>query len=1279
MDGVISQIDRMTYKPAVKMTQIVGWKDKIIQWIREQKVDGKKMMGTTRKELNTTLRLKLEPNEPASKKLNGPCSKMLNICKKMPVHKVLEAAKSYPPCSMSEDTERVLEECTVEQIVTLFAYRAVNVEAQEDDDVSQLVVDGVFAQIERQTSMATVQMTQIDGWKEKIVQWIRRKKIDGKKIKTTTNKELNMTLRIQLVPDERASKRLNGPCTKMFNICRNMPVHLVLRAARLPPPPLPLSGNTVLNPLNSSLSQVNGHFLDNDLFRNMIREDHCGQIAECHAVRRIVQCLDYYSILMTKLAAALVPEKMIYDIFADVCDQHYGRDNMISDYTHFMQCHSDVDSAQHIAGQLQFPCDGVTGCGHSARHFENKSINIYVDTLDTVHCYLLHLEELGLRKSNSTQSPQSEMTATEQQQSGQTLTNTVMTRLTRNIVARRRFRRHLGSETSSDFDVSKNGGKDTDKDKMIQSVFKKLSAAERSICRNVHDFMEEHSADTDCLEEDLILFHKHGESNLSRAVEHHKEIIGSMTAFFRKRRFLSIRKTFQAGFTLFYWKWYRTATNEAVMQNYLLSNMDMGGQCVQNLFVEARFGSIKEEALNSGHVLVGEWNNVVTLKARYRLQTSHCRKLQSKPFGGDGGDDPLHFGIANGSLLSTEHLEALILYTDFTEYSTAFSESTRKVDWDEDLDSVKQRNSQYCHTSRLLREAVTYFGSDGRGKMNGRENGPFWLGLNVVLTLNEFSIGFNVPTSTSKTMEIAITFAGKGGMVMQVNNWRGDSASQPFLDTRWFSAHPEEDERLWSGNIFKLSVEKVDRIQPNGSFDASMMYLFDAALSGSKIKGTFLSLNQYDMLQHCLRMMREGADEAKMSHSLGDFTAKNVLSFFQKKSKLLLWPRQLKGVNEQFQKLIFHGIKETAVIPKDATNIMTSDLLNAFPNLEEVELRADGFPLNLEVLLSILGQFQFPESFQELKIRDWRQDWLRDAFDSNKILKHTFILCGWFIERKTEYFVDWLSIRPIHGQSGQRNDVEKHENELGDEMPSFKRIAKPYPGTHFKDQYPNKEDPRGEPTFIEFKWNKEFTEIYQCDTIHMLYLLQCACELHRQRVNKRNRYFMSISRPDRYLFHVDTPQIITNLIEWHNMDNEKNVFTGEMLQTQNELLIINGLISDIGGIKKGPATRIFANLTKNVIIEYDKWTSANSKLRLETWGLTKMYEEETVLEECTVEQIVTLFEYRAINVDEIKVDVESEKSPEWRRLFSRAIAPVSYSVQSTCISCHHDTISPFTK
>ena len=95
VDGVFHQIESVNAKATVKMTEIDGWKDKIVEWIKEEQITGKKIKETANKELTKTMRAKLEPNdEKLAKKLNGPCGKMLNLCKKMPVHKVLDAAKA---------------------------------------------------------------------------------------------------------------------------------------------------------------------------------------------------------------------------------------------------------------------------------------------------------------------------------------------------------------------------------------------------------------------------------------------------------------------------------------------------------------------------------------------------------------------------------------------------------------------------------------------------------------------------------------------------------------------------------------------------------------------------------------------------------------------------------------------------------------------------------------------------------------------------------------------------------------------------------------------------------------------------------------------------------------------------------------------------------------------------------------------------------------------------------------------------------------------------------
>lgn len=126
-------------------------------------------------------------------------------------------------------------------------------------------------------------------------------------------------------------------------------------------------------------------------------------------------------------------------------------------------------------------------------------------------------------------------------------------------------------------------------------------------------------------------------------------------------------------------------------------------------------------------------------------------------------------------------------------------------------------------------------------------------------------------------------------------------------------------------------------------------------------------------------------------------------------------------------------------------------------------------------------------------------------------------------------------------------DDNKEEEKADDKAPLFERIPKDDPGEHWRDQYPDKKDPRGEPDAIPFKWDKNVKEKKQCDTKHMLYLIQIACDLHRRRVIERNKYFTSISRSDRYIDHVDTPLIITNFLKWHNEDKEKNVILGSFL------------------------------------------------------------------------------------------------------------------------------------
>lgn len=197
---------------------------------------------------------------------------------------------------------------------------------------------------------------------------------------------------------------------------------------------------------------------------------------------------------------------------------------------------------------------------------------------------------------------------------------------------------------------------------------------------------------------------------------------------------------------------------------------------------------------------------------------------------------------------------------------------------------------------------------------------------------------------------------------------------------------------------------------------------------------------------------------------------------------------------------------------------------------------------------------------------------------------------------------------------------------------------------------PAKEDPgdglpKYEPKEIEFKWNKEMKDKKSCDTLHMLYLLQLALNLVRLRTIERNKYFKSIGRSDRYINQLDNPVIIENFLNWHNKDKENHKFDGELLDKSEKLTMINNIISDIGGVKKGPATKIYTKLKKDVVIETTTWLELpQPKLKLQSKTYTKLYAGEKVLDECTVEDIVTLLTY--VNPDKEAWAPEEEEKKQ---------------------------------
>ena len=494
-------------------------------------------------------------------------------------------------------------------------------------------------------------------------------------------------------------------------------------------------------------------------------------------------------------------------------------------------------------------------------------------------------------------------------------------------------------------------------------------------------FVVEEEYDSESIEADPFIFAQ----NVAVATKVHSIMINGIKLFLRHQRISA--RSFSTGILFWYWPHYRGVDEEALKKETLFSVMEFGAHSVAETCVSAHFESLKAEVLGSRLIGVADFKEHVVDKAGRFEKSAKCKAMTSNPFGGKLGEDPLHFGIANGSALSAQHLQTVILYCDFSDYCTAFSVTFRKKKWNERIEETAKRNGRFYWVSRRLREVVAYYGCAGHEKYApiDDESGPFFTGMSFELNIPSFSIGLQGPTSTSKQKEIALRFAGTDGMLIRLNNEIMPSDCEPFWNSVWISCYPEEDERFFFGSIVKLQLETLVLVESANNYKQSIgaFYKFDAALSGAGMDGVSVSRTEFELIDSCIKSV---FGEPVLNKKLDAFILDNFYAFSQHKTRILMGAHVLvKVANKSFVDLIMHPISKQGAddVSDGATNLFKPLLLKLFPKLTQITICTSMkgvYALNLLSLLSLLDKAELPRSWQSIVIKDYTQSWLKDSF-----------------------------------------------------------------------------------------------------------------------------------------------------------------------------------------------------------------------------------------------------------------------------------------------------------
>ena len=133
----------------------------------------------------------------------------------------------------------------------------------------------------------------------------------------------------------------------------------------------------------------------------------CKDYKSCIAIHRLLSALRYYSTLK------LQSNKDHQEIFTSFINEIYKHPLLIQDFNHFQTRHSNHQLSDIIKYAketgLTSACD-IDSCDYSSRHYRvnipsnttktskmDPHLQLYANTMDSLHFYLSHLHDVGLR------------------------------------------------------------------------------------------------------------------------------------------------------------------------------------------------------------------------------------------------------------------------------------------------------------------------------------------------------------------------------------------------------------------------------------------------------------------------------------------------------------------------------------------------------------------------------------------------------------------------------------------------------------------------------------------------------------------------------------------------------------------------------------------------------------------------------------------------------------------------------------------------------------------
>eukprot|EP01084_Bolivina_argentea_P084460 152733_1 len=677
-----------------------------------------------------------------------------------------------------------------------------------------------------------------------------------------------------------------------------------------------------------------------------LKQNQCISLEEgCECINRMHSALRYYSSLNLDHSQHAENKLVKY------CNMTYKL--LLNDYVHIVTNHNSDTDLHKIFNLLTASDDyiecTIAKCTLSSRHYRDRNVNninkskvesnkdfmFYRDILDSMHCFLFHLYDFGLRIKNSS----------ENNYHAQGFEN-----MYDHINSKIQILQNLGV-----FDVESQNNKFCFKTTETDTI-------EITFIDSLYTYMNEQSLSNEEIQKlNHIIISQEYESEAIMDDVSDDYTNSNLNLLVAKKCFSLLEKythqtkicdnSFSIGFVFYYWTHYKKEVYAPEKRETPGQINDHSGYEPYELYVEAKYRDIKEEILNNNIY----WLTLDQFEISYHKSNKYISSAITKQIKA-GRADWLHYNITTGATVSASNLLAIILYCDWSKLSEAFSKTFRKIKNSESITDVKTRNREYAIWSKVLRETVQLFGQKGWTRAfddekrnnewnneNNRVQGPFFSGMSKAMIIPEFNIRLCGPSSTSRHIEVATRFAEDKGIIIQLNN-NGDyhAASLRSFNCSWISNYAGEDEQLFIGGDRRIKIESIINIVTKENFEEFFrpLFYFHCMVNGARMEQyepeitdiDYIALN--NLIQHTVGI--NGFCNQYPSYIIDTFMAftnhtkqivinlHEIHSHFNKLKGLILYDNKDKG-NNMFKEILFQLFKNLNHIIIYSTSLGFSD------------------------------------------------------------------------------------------------------------------------------------------------------------------------------------------------------------------------------------------------------------------------------------------------------------------------------------------------------------------